>query len=93
MSSNLSIQVSDQAFQMLSSEALAAGKSPAELAAAAVESIYAGGQRGSAADAQAARSRFEKCFGSVDLGRPIGIVNETIDNDLVGQYFPTLGSS
>ncbi|HEY4234926.1 MAG TPA: hypothetical protein VGM76_15950 [Lacipirellulaceae bacterium] len=93
MSSNLSIQLSDQTFSVLSSEALAAGKSPAELAAAAVESIYAGGPRVTSADAQAARARFEKCFGSVDLGRPIGIVNETIDSDLAQQYSSTLGST
>jgi len=90
MNTNLDIQLSEQAFSSLSAEALAAGRSPAELAASVVESIYAGNQP-DACDPQAARSQFEKCFGSVDLGRPVGLSNEVIDADLVGEYLNAHG--
>jgi predicted DNA-binding antitoxin AbrB/MazE fold protein len=33
-----------------------------------------------------ARLRFERCFGSVDLGQPIGIENSAIDTDLAREY-------
>jgi predicted DNA-binding antitoxin AbrB/MazE fold protein len=44
-------------------------------------------------DAEAARQRFEQCFGSVDLGHPIGIDNTTIDADLAREYGPKNGSA
>jgi len=91
MHSNLAIQLSERAFSVLSSEALAAGKTPEELAAAVVESIYAG-NRIVSPDAEAARVRFEKCFGSIDMGHPIGIENEAIDADLARAYGNSGGS-
>jgi hypothetical protein len=91
MHSNLAIQLSEHAFSVLSSEASAAGKTPAELAASIVESIYAG-NRIVLPDAEAARARFEKCFGSIDMGHPIGIENEAIDADLARAYGNSGGS-
>jgi len=91
MHENLAIQLSEHAFSVLSAEASAAGKTPAELAAAAVEAIYAG-PRIVSPDAEAARVRFEQCFGSIDLGRPIGVENEAIDVDLGRAYGNTGGS-
>jgi hypothetical protein len=67
--------------ELLSQQALAAGKTPAELAASVVENAYSGNQS-MPIDAAAARAAFERCFGSVDLGRPVGIANPAIDNDL-----------
>ncbi len=85
MHSNLAIQLSEQAFSVLSSEALAAGKTPAELAALIVENICAG-ERLERCDADAANREFEQCFGTLDMGRPIGIDNAEIDADLGRAY-------
>ena len=92
MNTNLAIQLSEHAFSSLSVEASASGKTPAELATSVMESLYAGG-RSKSPDARAARSRFERCFGSVDLGRPIGIGNEAIDADLAHGYGAANGST
>jgi len=43
----------------------------------------------STADAAAARAEFERCIGSLDLGRPIGIANPAIDADIARQYGAT----
>lgn len=85
MDKNLAIQLSEQALSVLTSQASAVGKTPAELASSVVESIY-GGDRVAVPDANAARAQFEHCFGSVDLGRPIGISNDAIDSDLAQEY-------
>jgi hypothetical protein len=85
MHANLAIQLSEHAFTVLSNEATAAGKSPADLAASIVETIY-GGSRTAAPDAEAARARFEQCFGSVDMEQPIGVENDAIDADLSRAY-------
>jgi hypothetical protein len=90
MNTELAIQLSEHTFAVLSSEASAAGKTPAELAAAVVESIYAG-DRIACPDPEAARARFEQWFGSIDMGRPIGIDNEAIDADLAREYGNTGG--
>jgi hypothetical protein len=81
MDTNLAIRLSEHTLELLSQQALAAGKTPAELAASVVENAYSG-NRATPADAAAARAAFERCFGSVDLGRPVGIANPAIDNDL-----------
>jgi hypothetical protein len=92
MNASLAIQLSEHTFAMLSNRASAAGKTPAELAAALVECVY-GGHRVASPDAATARARFEQCFGSVDLGRPIGLANEAIDADLAHQYGAAAGSA
>lgn len=92
MNSNLAIQLSENAFTTLSAEALAAGKTPEELAADVVESIYAGG-RAHVADAAAARAEFERCFGMVDMGHAVGLQNEAIDSDLAGEYGAAAGTA
>lgn len=38
------------------------------------------------AEQQAARERFERHFGEVDLGRPTGVGNDRIDADLARAY-------
>jgi hypothetical protein len=84
MQTNLDIQLSENAFSALSVEAAALGKSPGELAANVVESVFSCSQVG--ITDSAARVQFEQCFGSVDLGQPIGIANEAIDVDLARSY-------
>ena len=56
MHSHLAIQLSEHTFAVLSREALVAGKTPEELAAAVVESIYTD-NRIVSPDAEAARVR------------------------------------
>jgi hypothetical protein len=85
MDTHLAIHLSEHTFELLSQQAAAAGKTPAELAASAVEQAYSA-TRPIAGDAATARANFERCFGSVDLGRPVGIANAAIDADLAGQY-------
>jgi hypothetical protein len=91
MRANLEIQLSEHTFSVLSSEAAAAGKSPAELAADVVESVYAG-DRVVSPDPEAANRAFEQCFGSLDMGRPVGIDNAQIDIDLGRAYGANNGS-
>ena len=92
MSSNLAIQLNDNTFAILSEQALAAGKTPEELAASVVESVYAG-SRSNVVDAATARTEFQRCFGAIDLGHPVGVENEAIDADLARQYGATTGST
>jgi hypothetical protein len=82
---NLAIELSDQTFQLLSQQAKATGKTPAELAATVVEIAYSG-LPSNGADVSVARAEFERCFGSIDLGRPVGLDNQAIDADLGREY-------
>lgn len=81
MDTHLAIHLSEHAFEILAQRAAAVGKTPAELAASAVEQAYSVAQPIST-DPATARANFERCFGSVDLGRPVGIANAAIDADL-----------
>jgi hypothetical protein len=92
MNTNLAIQLSEHTFAQLSEQAAAAGTTPAELAAAVVESKFAGAPA-IKIDAPTARAAFERCFGSVDLGAPIGTDNAAIDADLARQYGASNGSA
>jgi hypothetical protein len=85
MNTELAIQLSEHTFAVLSSEASAAGKTPAELAASIVENVCAV-ERADERDPDAANRAFERCFGSIDMGRPIGIDNVQIDADLGRAY-------
>jgi len=91
MHTNLAIQLSEHTFSVLLNEASVAGKTPAELAASIVENVCAG-ERPKRCDAEAANRDFEQCFGSVDIGRPLGIDNAEIDADLGRAYGANSGS-
>jgi len=93
MSRALSVELSDAAFTALELRARAAGKSPADLAAVLLEQQFVnpnGGQKPQPLPdeqaKQAARERFEKHFGAVNLGHPTGADNESIDADLARAY-------
>jgi hypothetical protein len=90
MDTNLAIQLSEHAFQLLSEQARTAGKTPAELASSLVENAYSGSLP-KPIDAATARAEFERCFGSVDLGRPVGLANAAIDADLAREYGSAAG--
>jgi hypothetical protein len=96
MNHELTVELSEVAFAALSEEAKAASQTEAEVAAAALEKQFGIAQRRSDVngvnDAQARRARFERHFGSVDLGRPTGVDNEGIDRDLAKAYANELPS-
>jgi hypothetical protein len=91
MTRALTVELSESAYAALERGAQAAAQSPAELAAAALEQRFGSPdgprERGTTeAEKQAARLRFERHFGAVDLGHPTGTDNEAIDADLARAY-------
>jgi hypothetical protein len=88
MSHLLTIEVDDETFQAVRQHAEAAGVPPARWVAESLERHLprmsppvASGPAGSAA-----RNRFEQLIGSVDLGHPTDLDNESIDADLCREY-------
>jgi hypothetical protein len=90
MSHTLTVELSDTAYAALSGEAQAAGTSPSDLAAVALEQQF-GCPRDprDEAERQAARERFARHFGVVDLGHATGADNVSIDADLARAYADT----
>src|SRR3954452_16704544 len=93
MSQSLLLELSDEVYAALRCQAEAVGTSPEHFAAASLERQLglASGLRGvgpprTEAEKQAARERFERHFGALDLGSPTGADNESIDADLAKEY-------
>ena len=87
MSHSLTIRLNDEAFTRLQRQAIAAGISPEELAAASLErQCGTNGPVRSEVEMQAARERFERHFGGINLGCPTGVDNDAIDVDLAREY-------
>ena len=88
MSHQVTVELSDSAFAALEVEASAVAQPIAQVAAAALEQRFQGtdGRTNSDAEKQAARERFERHFGSINLGHPTGADNESIDADLAREY-------
>jgi hypothetical protein len=93
MSQILSVELSDEAYSALRRQAQAAGTSPSQVAAVSLERQFRGGLPRSDAEKQAARERFERHFGEVNLGHPTGADNESIDTDLAREYSSTHGET
>jgi hypothetical protein len=96
MSQALHIEVSDEAFSEIRRQAESAGTSPAQLAAVMLEQQFGGpssleyaGSPEMEAGRRAARERFERHFGAVNLGYATGADNESIDADLARAYAET----
>jgi hypothetical protein len=96
MSHSLTVQLSDAIYDAIQRHAQSSAQSPAEAAAAALEQHFSGpegaprnGRLMSEVDKQAARERFERHFGAVNLGHATGIDNESIDADLARTYADT----
>src|ERR1022692_3831446 len=93
MSQTLTLEVDDQVYETIRKQAEAAGTSPAQVVVAALEQRFNGSHKKidprTEAEKQAARERFERHFGSVDLGYPTGADNESIDADLAREYGDT----
>jgi hypothetical protein len=93
MSQTLTLEVNDQVYESIRQQAEAVGTSPAQLAVAALEHRFNGIHKKvdprTEAEKRAANERFERHFGSVDLGYPTGTDNEAIDADLAREYGDT----
>jgi alkanesulfonate monooxygenase SsuD/methylene tetrahydromethanopterin reductase-like flavin-dependent oxidoreductase (luciferase family) len=88
MSQQLTLELSDELYAALQQRAESTGTSPARVATAVLEAEIVVPTK-SEAERQAARDRFRRHFGSVDLGRPTGVDNESIDADLAREYGAT----
>ena len=90
MSQNLNLELSDEAYAALRRRAQATGTSPAQLAAAALErQLSVCDMPRTDADKQAARERFERHMGEINLGDATGADNDRIDADLAAEYGST----
>jgi predicted transcriptional regulator len=87
MGQSLTVELSDEVYAALRRQAQATGTSLARVAAASLERQFKGtGTLPTDAEKQAARERFERHFGEVNLGHPTGADNESIDADLAREY-------
>jgi hypothetical protein len=89
MNRALTIELSTETYATLWQEAEARGTSAEDLAATVLEETYGvhetfSGRPSSLGDA--ARQRFERHFGEIDLGRATGADNPGIDADLAREY-------
>jgi len=93
MSQVLTVELSDEVYTVIRRQAEAAGTSPAHWVATTLEQQYSHirdwqsvrTQR-TETEKQAARERFERHFGEVNLGYATGVDNEQIDADLARAY-------
>ena len=96
MSQTLTLELSDEVYTIIQRHAEMAGTSLSQWIAMMLEQRYGrlpDGQRvrpqRTEAEKQAARERFERHFGEVDLGYATGVDNEQIDADLAREYAAT----
>ncbi len=102
MSQRLTVELSDEVYNIIQRQATEANISPAQVVLASLEQYFheqheqdepSGAPRRvrarsvrKKAELQVARERFERHFGTVDLGYPTGASNEEIDADLESEY-------
>ena len=91
MSQSLTLELSEQAFAAIQRQAQAIGISPAQLAATLLERQFPQAFKLflDEAEKKAARIRFERHFGTLELGGSTDLDNESIDADLVREYAST----
>jgi hypothetical protein len=96
MSQTLILELSDEVYTIIQRQAEGAGTSPAHWLARTLEQQYgrlpappSAEARRTPAEQQAARERFERHFGAVDLAAATGADNEQIDADLAREYADT----
>ena len=86
----LIVEINDQVYETIRTQAAAAGTSPAQVAVAALEQRFNGSHKKpdprTEAEKQAANERFRSHFGAVSLNHPSGADNEKIDADLARDY-------
>ena len=89
MSHTLTVELSDDVYDAIERQAAEANTSPTQIVVTSLEQYFGhkqAKQERSEVELQAARARFERHFGAVDLGYPTGVDNEGIDADLVREY-------
>jgi len=91
MSQSLTLELSEQAFAAIQRQAQAIGISPAQLAATLLERQFPQAFKLflDEAEKKEARIRFERHFGTLELGGSTDLDNESIDADLVREYAST----
>jgi hypothetical protein len=91
MSYQITIEMSDRAYQALSREAATRGTTPSVVAASTLEQRFADAngaavREATEAEIQAGRERFERHFGSISAPDAVYSDNESIDADLAREY-------
>ena len=89
MSQLLTLELNDEVYRTMVKQAEAAGISLTEWAMVTLQrqsEISSTHDLLSEEEKQAARERFEKHFGEINLGYPIEVDNESIDADLAREY-------
>ena len=86
MSRILTVELADETYAAIERQAQASGTTAADLAATSLKHEFGVSSLRTEAEKQAARERFERHFGAVDLGFPTGTDNESIDVDLGREY-------
>jgi hypothetical protein len=91
MSQSLTLELSEQVFVAIQQQARAIGISPAQLAATLLERQFPQAFKLLLDDAEqnAARIRFERHFGTLELDDSTDLDNESIDADLAREYAST----
>lgn len=91
MSQSLTLELSEQVFVAIQRQAQVIGISPAQLASTLIEQQFPQAFKLLLDDAEknAARSRFERHFGTLALDGSTDLDNESIDADLVREYAST----
>lgn len=91
MSHTLTLELSDQAFEVIQRQAETEGVPPESLVSAFLEqqSEQMAQLLRSTGESQAARSKFEQHFGTLGLVEPTALDNESIDADLAAEYGST----
>ncbi len=82
----LVIKLRKSTYVALQRQAETKGLSPSNLVASSLERQFGKTSPRSTAEA---RERFERHFGSIDLGQPTGSDNESIDADLAREFSAT----
>jgi hypothetical protein len=91
MSESLTLEISEPVFAAIQQQAQAIGVSPAQLAATLLERQFpqAFKIRFDEAEKNAARTNFERHFGTLGLENSTDFNNESIDADLEREYIGT----
>lgn len=90
MSQSLTLELNEQVFVAIQRQAQAIGISPAQLAATLLEKQFPQVKLFlDEAEKTAARSKFKRHFGTLEIGSSIDLDNESIDADLAREYAST----
>jgi hypothetical protein len=86
MGQTIKVKLTDAAYAALQRQAQAAGTTPSGEAACSLEQHFGGVSPRGDREQRAARERFERHFGEIDLGYATGTDNQSIDADLAREY-------